>query len=338
MKRIEEILDGVKTLGIGGHVRPDGDCVGSCMGLYLYLKAYHPEIAVDIYLDHPKDVFGYIACMDEIKMEEPAQDLVYDLFVTLDVSAKNRIALVGEAYDRAKKRVCIDHHVSNPGFGDVNYILSDVSSASEVLYTLLEPEKITKEIATAIYTGIVHDTGVFQYSSTSGETMRIAGELMETGFNFNKIIEQSFYEKTYIQNQVMGRVLAESIMVLHGKCIIGYMKRKDMLFYGVSGRELDGIVSQLRLTRGVEVAIFLYEQEPHLFKVSLRSNGKADVSKIATYFGGGGHLRAAGCDMIGSMYDVANNLTLHIEKQLKELGVLPVEEEMTKPEQLKERL
>lgn len=322
MKNIEEILDGVKTLGIAGHVRPDGDCVGSCMGMYLYLKTYHPEIQTDIYLDHPREVFSYIARMDEVKVEPPAADMVYDLFFTLDVSAKNRIALAEEAFDKAKRRVCIDHHVSNAGFGDENYILCDVSSASEVLYTLLEPDKITQEIATSIYTGIVHDTGVFQYSSTSPETMRIAGELMRTGFNFSKIIDQSFYEKSYLQNQIMGRVLAESILLLKGKCIIGYVKRKDMLFYGVDGTQLDGIVSQLRLTKGVEVAIFLYEQEPQLFKVSLRSNGKADVSQIASYFGGGGHIRAAGCDMNGSMYDVINNLTLHIEKQLKELGIL----------------
>lgn len=322
MKNIEEILDGVQTLGIAGHVRPDGDCVGSCMGLYLYLKTYHPQIRTDIYLDHPRDVFSYISRMDEVKMEEPAADMVYDLFITLDVSAKERIALAKDAYDRAKKRICIDHHVSNKGFGDENYILSEVSSASEVLYTLLEPEKITEEIAMSIYTGIIHDTGVFQYSSTSPDTMRIAGELMRTGFNFSKIIDRSFYQKSYIQNQIMGRVLAESILLLDGKCIVGYVKRKDMLFYGVNGTELDGIVSQLRLTKGVEVAIFLYEQEPQLFKVSLRSNGRADVSRVASYFGGGGHVRAAGCDLNGSMYDVINNLTLHIEKQFKELEIL----------------
>ncbi len=152
--------------------------------------------------------------------------------------------------------------------------------------------------------------------------MRIAGELMKTGFDFNKIIEQSFYQKSYLQNQVMGRVLAESILMFEGKCIVSYLRRKDMEFYGVTGRELDGIVSQLRLTKGVEIAIFLYEQEPQLFKVSLRSNGKADVSQIASYFGGGGHIRAAGCDLQGSVYDVVNNITLHIEKQFQELGLL----------------
>ena len=148
--------------------------------------------------------------------------------------------------------------------------------------------------------------------------MRIAGELMKTGFNFSKIIDESFYQKTYVQNQVMGRVLAESILLLDGKCIIGYLKKRDMEFYGVDGKDLDGIVSQLRLTAGVEVAMFIYEVETQAFKVSLRSNGNVDVSKIAVYFGGGGHMRAAGCDLQGSVYDVINNVTEQICKQFQE--------------------
>ena len=94
------------------------------------------------------------------------------------------------------------------------------------------------------------------------------------------------------------------------------MKMRDMEFYGVQSADLDGIVSQLRLTKGVEVAMFIYEHASQLFKVSLRSNGKVDVSKIASYFGGGGHIRAAGCDLAGSMYDVINNISEQIEKQL----------------------
>lgn len=320
MKNIAEILEGVKTMGIGGHVRPDGDCVGSCMALYLYVKTYYPEIQVDVYLDNPKPVFGHIDCMDEIKTELD-EDKEYDLFVTCDVSARDRLALAGPYFDSAKKTACIDHHISNPGFAQVNHIRGDVSSACEVLYGLLDSEKVNCTIAKPIYTGMVHDTGVFQYSSTSPETMRIAGELMKTGFDFSKIIDESFYQKTYVQNQVMGRVLAESIMLLDGKCIIGYLKKKDLEFYGVDGKDLDGIVSQLRLTQGVEVAMFIYELETQSFKVSLRSNGKVDVSKIAVYFGGGGHKRAAGCDLQGSMYDVINNISEQICKQFQELEI-----------------
>lgn len=258
----------------------------------------------------------HIECIDEIKTE--ADDSVYDLFITCDVSARDRLALAGDLFEKAKKTVCIDHHVSNQGLADINHVQGDISSCCEVLYGILDPEKVTLPIATAIYTGMVHDTGVFQYSSTSPETMRIAGELMKTGIPFSRIIDESFYQKTYLQNQVMGRVLAESILLQNGTCIIGYLRRRDMDFYGVEGSDLDGIVSQLRLTKGVEVAMFIYETETQTFKVSLRSNGKVDVSKVAVFFGGGGHTRAAGCDLHGSMYDVINNITAEIERQLAE--------------------
>lgn len=315
MNKLKEILEGVTTVGIGGHIRPDGDCIGSCMALYLYLKQYYPQIQADVYLEEPGTVFGYIDCIDEVKSaaEGPKE---YDLFITCDVSARERLAVAGDYFETAKKTVCIDHHVSNPGFADMNHVCGDVSSTCEVLYGLMEPEEVVLPIAAAIYTGMAHDTGVFQYSSTSPETMRIAGELMKTGFDFSRIIDESFYQKTYIQNQVMGRVLAESIMLQDGKCIVGYLKKKDMDFYGVTGKDLEGIVSQLRLTKGVEVAMFLYEMSSQVFKVSLRSNGQVDVSEIALFFGGGGHKRAAGCDMSGSVYDVVNNITAEIEKQL----------------------
>ncbi len=317
MNKIADILENVKTLGIAGHVRPDGDCVGSCMGLYLYVKEWFPQIEADVYLDHPREVFSYLSCMNEAKMECSGEK-EYDLFITLDVSSKDRLALAMDCFQKAKRTVCIDHHVSNKGFADVNIVKSDISSASEVLYTLLDPQKVTRPVAEAIFTGIIHDTGVFQYSTTSPQTMRIAADLMETGLDFGKIIEGSFYEKTYIQNQVMGRVLAESILILNGSFIIGYLKHKQMKFYGVSSKDLDGIVSQLRLTQGVEVAMFLYEYDTQSFKVSLRSNGKVDVSEIAVYFGGGGHVRAAGFEMQGTLYDVINNVSRHVEKQLLE--------------------
>lgn len=316
MNKLKEILDGVTTVGIGGHIRPDGDCVGSCMALYLYLKRYWPQIRADVYLEDPGSIFEYIEDIDRIR-NEPQGPKEYDLFITCDVSARGRLAVAGDYFDTAKKTVCIDHHVSNPGFADINHVRGDISSTCEVLYGLIEPEEAELPIAAALYTGMAHDTGVFQYSSTTPETMRIAGELMKTGFDFSRIIDESFYQKTYIQNQVMGRVLAESIMLQDGKCIVGYLKKKDMEFYGVEGKDLEGIVSQLRLTKGVEVAMFLYEISSQVFKVSLRSNGQVDVSEIALFFGGGGHRRAAGCDMSGSVYDVVNNITAEIEKQLQ---------------------
>ena len=310
MNVLEEVK-GAETVGITGHIRPDGDCIGSCMGLYSYLKDNCPQLDVTVYLETPGSEFHYIRDIDKIQTI-PDIKKEYDVFFVLDCSSLDRIEPFHSCFENAKKTVCIDHHISNPGFADINHVRGDVSSCCEVLYGLLDADKVDRPVAAAIYTGMIHDTGVFQYSSTSPETMRIAGELMKTGFEFNRIIDQSFYEKTYIQNQVMGRVLAESILLMNGACIIGYLRKKDMEFYGVDGKDLDGIVSQLRLTKGVEVAMFLYET----FKVSLRSNGHVDVSRIAVYFGGGGHTRAAGCDLQGSMYDVINNVTREIERQI----------------------
>ena len=299
MEKIANELKGINTVAIAGHVRPDGDCVGSCMGLYLYLKENYPDIAADVYLEQPGAQFSFLSCFEEIKTVYQTGK-VYDLLITLDVSDKNRIGVAEEAYETAKKRVCIDHHISNRGLGDVNEIRPDASSTCEVLYTLLEEEKVSKAVAEAIYTGMVHDTGVFQYSCTSPETMRIAAKLMEKGIPFTKIVEESFYEKTYVQNQILGRCLMESILLMDGKCVIGVVKKKMMDFYHVEPKDLDGIVQQLRIIKGVEVAIFIYEVKPQEFKVSLRSKGKVNVNEVASYFGGGGHVLAAGCTFHGS--------------------------------------
>ena len=110
----------------------------------------------------------------------------------------------------------------------------------------------------------------------------------------------------------------ESVLLMEGKVIVGVVSLEDMSVYGVTPKALDGIVSQLRYTRGVEVAIFLYELEQYRYKVSMRSNGKVDVSKVAGYFGGGGHVKAAGCEISGTYDDIINHLTIHIEVQLRE--------------------
>lgn len=311
-------MQGVQTVAIGGHVRPDGDCVGSCIGLYLYLKKYFPEINVTVYLGDFQDSFKFLQGCDEI-VRDCSRDISYDVFIALDCGDKERLGDAAKYFETAGKTICVDHHISNQSFAMVNYIEPEASSTSELVYTLLEEEKVTKEMAEALYMGIAHDTGVFQYSCTSSRTMRIAGKLMEKGIDFSRIVDETYYVKTYVQNQILGRALLESIVMLDGKIIFSAIKQKDMKFYGVEPKDLDGIVQQLRNTRGVEAAIFLYETGPQEFKVSMRSNGKIDVSSIACYFGGGGHVKAAGCTMMGSVYDVVNNLVKHMDKQLKQV-------------------
>ena len=317
MNKIAPYLEGVRTVGIAGHVKPDGDCVGSVMGLYLYLAENYPKLNVDVYLEYVQPEFYYLKKIDEVKNSYDGEKK-YDLFILLDTSTEERIGVASEAFKKADRTIGIDHHVSNPGFADENHIVPDASSASETLYELLDEEKITLPVAEAIYTGIIHDSGVFQQSNTRPRTLEIAGKLMAKGVPFAKIIDESFNQKTYEQQQILGRTLMESIRLIDGKCIVGIVTQKEMDFYGISKQDLDGIVGQMRRTKGVEVAIFLYQTGAQEFKVSLRSNSYLDVNEVASKICGGGHVRAAGCTMTGSVYDAINNLTYYIEKMLKD--------------------
>ena len=317
MNILNKMLMGAGSVAIGGHARPDGDCVGSCLGLCQYIRENCKDKRVDVYLEEIPESFQFIEAAKEIRHEIPEEQTVYDLFICLDCGDKDRLEFSIPLFDAAKHTLCVDHHISNRGFAEENYVVPDASSTSELICRLLEEDKLSLETASSLYLGNVHDTGVFQYSCTSPETMRIAAGLLEKGVDGPKIIQDTFYEKTYAQNQILGRALLESIVFMDGACIASYVKKNVMEFYGVTPKDLEGIVSQLRVTKGVEVAIFMYEQKTNIYKVSLRSKDKIDVSRIAQYFGGGGHRKAAGFTMHGSPHDVLNNLSEQIELQMR---------------------
>ena len=312
---LTEVLRGKQTVALAGHIRPDGDCIGSSVGLYLYLKENFPQIQTDIYLQPVADCYRSIQGTDLLK-HEADEKKQYELFICLDCGSLDRLGFAAPLFERAKQTLCIDHHVSNEAFADINYIVPDASSTSELVYRILEKEKISKPCAEALYMGMVHDTGVFQYSCTSPETMEAAAELMRKGINGSEIIEKTYYEKTYAQNQILGKALLESMLILDKQVIVSYVTQKAMEFFGAEPSDLEGIVSQLRQTKDVEVAMFLYELEPQVYKVSLRSKDKVDVSMIAKYFGGGGHAKAAGFTMKGTAHDVINNVNKQIVMQL----------------------
>ena len=315
MTKLETMIDQAGKIVILGHVNPDGDCVGSCLAVYNYIKEWDSTKAVTVRLERAPSKFSYLSGFDAIETE--AGEEAYDLCICLDSSDEERLGDFKSCFDRSAKTICIDHHITNRGYAQENVIDGHASSACEVVYGQLDESRISKHVAECIYTGIIHDTGVFKYSNTSRKTMEIAGKMMEKGIDFGTIIDGSFYKKTYMQSQILGRALLESITFLDGRCIFSVVRKKDMDFYGVDKSDLDGIVDQLRVIDGIECAIFLYETGIHQFKVSLRSNSIVDVSRIAAYFGGGGHVRAAGCTMSGSVHDVVNNLSAHIAEQLE---------------------
>ena len=127
--------------------------------------------------------------------------------------------------DTAKTSICIDHHITNQGYGAANFVKADASATCELLYDFLDEEKISKEVAECIYTGILHDTNVFKNSNTTERTMQVAGAMMAKGINFSRIIDESFYKKTYMQNQIMGRAVLESVLFLDGKCIFSVVRK-----------------------------------------------------------------------------------------------------------------
>ena len=315
MTKLETMIDQAGKIVILGHVNPDGDCVGSCLAVYNYIKEWDSSRAVTVRLERVPSKFSYLSGFDAIETE--AGEETYDLCICLDSSDEERLGDFKSCFDRSAKTICIDHHITNRGYAQENVIDGHASSACEVVYGQLDESRISKRVAECIYTGIIHDTSVFKYSNTSRKTMEIAGKMMEKGIDFGTIIDGSFYKKTYMQSQILGRALLESITFLDGRCIFSVVRKKDMDFYGVDKSDLDGIVDQLRVIDGIECAIFLYETGIHQFKVSLRSNSIVDVSRIAAYFGGGGHVRAAGCTMSGSVHDVVNNLSAHIAEQLE---------------------
>ena len=175
---LKELLKEKKKIALGGHVRPDGDCIGSVMGLYLYLKQEYPHIQTDVYLEKIPETFRLIKGTDEVRSEVNNNETPYDLFICLDCADPMRLGFSSSVFENAKETVCIDHHISNESFADLNYIVPDASSTSELVVTLLDEEKISKESAEALYMGIAHDTGVFRYSCTSPETMENAAKLM----------------------------------------------------------------------------------------------------------------------------------------------------------------
>lgn len=317
MNQYLQAIAEAQTIVILGHVRPDGDCVGSCTGMYNYIIDNYPGKQVDIYLGAFDDKFLFLRGADTI-CHEVRPDRSYDLCLALDCASTDRFGEFSVYYETAKKKVAIDHHASNPGYGDICLVRPEASAACEAIYGILERDKISKYCAESLYLGIVHDTGVFKHSNTTKETMCVAGDLIALGANPQKTIDDTFYSKTHMQNQILGQALLNSHMELDGQCIVTCLRKEVFDHYHASSVDVDGVVDQIRITRGIEVAVFYYEYEPDVYKFSLRSNEKVDVSKIALTHEGGGHIRAAGFSLAGEQSQVETEVLEQIRQALNE--------------------
>jgi len=313
-----ELVQEAESIIIAGHIHPDGDCVGSCLAMYNYLKKIAgQEKVIDVFLEEVPRSFAFLTGSDRVKFF-PECTRNYDLFIAIDSGSIDRLGPLEATFAAAKHTICLDHHVSNTNYAEYNHVEPTASSAGEVLTGLFDLSVVDHEIAECLYLAIVHDTGVFKHSNTSQRTMEFAGALLSKGVSSSKIIDDSFYKKTYIQSQLLGRCLVESVLLMDGKIIFSAVSQKILKFYGAVMSDLDGVIDQLRVIEGVEVAILLKEESAQKYKVSMRSNGKVNVSKICCLFGGGGHIMAAGCTMCGSVHDVVNNISVQIAEQLQQ--------------------
>jgi len=315
---IDDLLKEANTVSIFGHVRPDGDCVGSTLGLYNYICDNYPTIRVQIFLERFPESYRILSRSCEINsIYEENANAPCDLAILLDTPSFERIGANGAVCLKSARKTCnIDHHISNPqNLCTQNFVDAKASSASELLYFLLDPKKISKDTAECLYLGIVHDTGAFKFSCTTHKTMLAIGDLLDKGIDFTRIINETYYTRTYIQTIVTGYVMQNCKLDLNGKVVYSYLTPEDMDRYSVTPVELSNVIDTLREVSGTEVAIFLYPVNGE-YKISLRSNYVVDVNKVAGVFGGGGHVRAAGGNSKDSPEETIAKLLKLIEEQL----------------------
>lgn len=308
---IDEMLSKARTVNILGHLRPDGDCVGSCLGLYNYIIDNYPEIDAQVFVEAFPETFKIMNGTDKILHEYDGR--TSDVTFLLDTPSLERIGAGGrKALESAKFTCNIDHHISNPlNLCDENIVEPKSSSASESLFFLLDPKKISRNAINCLYLGIVHDTGTFRFSCTGKRTMEAVGCMIDKGCDFDRIINETYYTRTFKATRITGFAMENSKLALGGKVVYSFVTPEDLKRFEVSPIDLNSIVSAIREVSGTEVAIFLYPIDGQ-YKISLRSNYIVDVNAVAKVFGGGGHIRAAG----GSTDDTPE---VAIEKLLEEI-------------------
>ena len=287
------ITGGIRRVGIVGHVRPDGDCAGSVMAAYHYLRDNVPSLEIVPFLQELPYGIRFLTEHCPVRTDDGAGER-FDLMISLDAAAENRIGAGAAAFLSCENTVCIDHHQTCTAFGKQNVIDPKASSACEVLYRLLSRDRISYDTAVCLYTGIIHDTGALRFDNVSPETVLIVSDLIARKIPFTEIIEKSFTEKSLKEMKITGEIIKNSRLFekehfLYGTCDLEMQRR-----YGLSSSELGSVVAAMNEVREARVVLFMYQFEDGTYKGSLRSKCSVDVAEIALRYGGGGHVKAAG--------------------------------------------
>jgi phosphoesterase RecJ-like protein len=292
---IVEAIHESNSIALITHINPDGDAVGSLIALMLALDKMEKSVYGYCQDDVPKSLC-FLDGADRIsKLTDPVER--YDLAVALDCSDRERMGDCASIMDMAIRSANIDHHRSNTYYADINIVHEDASATGEMIYELVQQLEDTgdKNIAEALYTAIVTDTGGFSFSNTTARTHRVIANLIEWGAEVTELSTRLFRNHSPEWIRLLGEAINTLKIYHEGRVSTLYVTREMLQKVGASEEHINGIIQYGKDISGVELAVFFREVDPSTTKVSFRSGSLIDVSALAQKFGGGGHKRASGC-------------------------------------------
>jgi bifunctional oligoribonuclease and PAP phosphatase NrnA len=316
INRILGVIRESQTICVVGHVRPDGDCIGSQLGLTLALINEGKSVLCWNQDRMPEK----LAFLDPKKLVQPPQPgLKFDLVISTDAASLERLGTVGECIKDRKSFINIDHHQSNTRFADINWVSAREPSSGELIFRLLKAANwpITPAIADCLFTAVSTDTGSFQYPTTRPATYHVAGELVKRGANLAKICHEVYQSYPLSRVRLLKHVY-NHYRLTHGNQIAYFwLKKADFARTGADIADSEGLIDHVRAIEPVVVACVFEEIEAELTRISLRSKSeRVDVNEIAKLFGGGGHKAAAGARIPGSPLSVQRRVLGAIKKAL----------------------
>lgn len=321
LKEISKIILESNKIGLTFHTSPDGDAIGSTLGLLNGLREIGKEVYVMSREVIPNNL-SFLPLGNEIDGETTKPLSGTDLVIVLDCGNEERICADLEDYNGTIMN--IDHHVSNDNYGKYNYIDSEASATAEIIYLLLKElnfefnstEDIFTTIGTCLYTSLVTDTGSFRHSNVRKRTHNIAGELIGCGVNNSKIHNELFGNKPYDKVKFTGAALDNLRLYVNNKVSFIEVSMDMLESFGMESVDTSDIINMILSIEGVEVAVIIKEVEDGV-KGSLRSKNDIDVSKIAGVFGGGGHVKASGLKIMNvSLEEAKKQILKEIEKEI----------------------
>ena len=299
IKEIAQIIKNNDFFYILTHVYPDGDALGSAFALCIALQKMGKHAKVMLYSPIPEK-FDYLKECINIQNFEP------EFIISVDLADTKLLEHEFEKY-KEKIDLCIDHHLSNKKYAKINYI-ENAAANCEIIYKLIKElnAEIDREIASALYSGIATDTGCFEYSNTTASSHLIAAELINLGAQVAEINERLFTIKTIKKIETEKTIYKNMEYLFGGRCVITSISLKEMQEIGIADSELDGIASIPIKVEGAEIGITIREKSFGVNKISVRTRKNVDANKFCECFGGGGHPKAAGFNLVGSIQEVEN--------------------------------